>query len=54
MLNAIAKIYKKNSSDGLEPPAGDVSSISDCQEWGKEVQSLGADFFYFSGVTEEC
>jgi len=40
--------------DGLEPPSGDVSSISDCQEWGKEVQTLGADYFYFSGVTEEC
>jgi len=39
---------------GLEPPAGDVSSIADCQEWGKEVQSLGANYFYFSGVTEEC
>jgi len=41
---------------GLEPPAGDVNSIADCQEWGRAVQSLGADFFYFSGVTEmaEC
>ena len=43
-------------SVGLEPPAGDVNSIADCQEWGRAVQSLGADFFYFSGVTEmaEC
>ena len=42
------------TSDGLEPPSGDVSSIADCQEWGKEVQSLGVNYFYFSGVTEEC
>jgi len=46
--------YVGERLEGLEPPAGDVSSISDCQEWGKEVQSLGAEFFYFSGVTEEC
>ena len=42
------------SSVGLEPPPGDVSSIADCQEWGKDVQPLGAEFFHFSGVTEEC
>ena len=49
-------IEKKQNfiSDGLEPPSGDVSSIADCQEWGKEVQSLGVNYFYFSGVTEEC
>ena len=78
-------LFLQFSSVGLEPPAGDVSSIADCQEWGKEVQfllgghffwsrsssseefqtfamyyvpfqvqSLGADFFFFSGVTEEC
>jgi len=39
---------------GLEPPPEDVSSIHDCQEWAKEVESLGAENFYFSGVTEEC
>merc|ERR1712179_31530 len=46
--------YVGERLDGLEPPAGDVSSISECQEWAKMVESLGADFFYFSGVTEEC
>ena len=41
---------------GLEPPAGDVSSIADCQEWGKEVRSLvGGDFFWSrSSTSEEC
>ena len=47
-------VFHKFSSVGLEPPAGDVSSIADCQEWGKEVQFLGANYFSFSGVTEEC
>ena len=57
MINVISicSIYDHDfSSVGLEPPAGDVSSIWDCQEWGKEVQFLGANFFFFSGVTEEC
>merc|ERR1719500_1252478 len=46
--------YVGERLDLLEPPAGDVSSIADCQEWAKEVQFLGANYFSFSGVTEEC
>jgi len=37
----------------LEPPVGDITSIGECQEWGN-VSSLGANYFYFSGVTNEC
>ena len=38
----------------LEPPVGDITSIGECQEWGNVVSSLGANYFYFSGVTNEC
>jgi len=38
----------------LEPPVGDITSIGECQEWGDVVSSLGANYFYFSGVTNEC
>ena len=53
-FNGLIEKKQNFTSDGLEPPSGDVSSIADCQEWGKEVQSLGVNYFYFSGVTEEC
>ena len=40
--------------EDLEPVPGEVSSIDECQEWGRMVQSLGAEYFYYNGVTEEC
>ena len=52
--NGLIEKKQNFTSDGLEPPSGDVSSIADCQEWGKMVQSYGANYFHFSGTTEEC
>ena len=43
-----------STSEDLEPVPGEVSSIDECQEWGRMVQSLGAEYFYYNGVTEEC
>ena len=43
-----------STSEDLEPAPGEVSSIDECQEWGRMVQSLGAEYFYYNGVTEEC
>ena len=42
-----------NSVD-LEPLPYEVSSIEECQDWGRMVHSLGAEYFYYNGVTEEC
>ena len=42
-----------STSEDLEPVPGEVSSIDECQEWGRMVQSLGAEYFYYNGVTEE-
>merc|ERR1712154_65637 len=46
--------YYGGRREDLEPPPAEVSSIKECHDWGKAVQSLGADYFFYNGITEEC
>jgi len=40
--------------EDLEPLPEEVSSIEECQAWGKIVHSSGANYFFYDGITEEC
>jgi len=48
--------YTGVRQEEFEPPAGDTSSIGDCQEWAAELAGAGLDvaYFHYYFPTEEC